>query len=335
MNKMDFQSPTGGKALASKKPRLGSAANDNPNENAAYSAPSSPSAVQSNVENAYNDDEKATTSEEVEGDAEKQSESWDEIVLQMRQSSADTTDLENYLKGSTQRREALKRLELEFNQFQKGLENNLENYALQEVVQKYEQICASNDKQEAKIRKYFIQNHAKRTKLYAILQKCDHGWKQCSETLFHQINGQHASENDPTLLPPEEEDEGAHIGDMLEETPEQEPNWELLKEYEPSRVDIECFLAGRHRLQLAQERFCQAYEEVQQNLLSINEEVTKILVTSIDSLDVPIDQMENQLQCMLADNFLRRQNMEKKIQEAAQKQQGLFQTLMCRVSMKN
>ncbi len=256
---------------------------------------------------------------------------FEEIATQMRQSSVDTKDLETYEKGSTMHREAVKRLALEFSQFEKGLENNVENYALEEVARKYDQICGDNDKQEHKIRTCFMQNHAKRMKLHAILQTCDLGWKQCSEMMFHRINGQVAEElaTDPLLL-----EEECKKTDPDVDTA-QEPDWDALKEYEPSRVDIECFLAGRQRLQLAQERFCQAYEEVQRSLISINDEVTKVLVTSIDSLDVPMNQMENQLQYLLADNFVRRQTMEKKIQEAAQMQQGMFQTLMCRVSMKD
>lgn len=345
----------GGEDLATKKPRIGDAVSpaavDDMGEHFSFGSPrteKSSSVVQPQPElhdreeesvPSYKKDGEATGSEGVEGDNPPSAEQdFEEISAQMRQSSVDTKDLENYEKGSTMRREAVKRLALEFSQFEKGLENNLENYALQEVVHKYDQICGDNDKQEEKIRKSFEQNHAKRTKLHEILQSCDQGWKRCAEEIFHRINDQvrvHAEAGGPPMHTPEKECGNDHIEKESEEGPVQEPDWNALKKYEPSRTDIECFLAGRHRLQLAQERFCQAYEEVQRSLISINDEVTKILVTSIDSLDVPMNQLETQLQYLLADNFVRRQNMEKKIQEAAKMQQGMFQTLMCKVSMKD
>jgi hypothetical protein len=322
MTEIDIYSETGGEDSARKKLRVDNAV--------------SPAAADDDDDDMHlkgNGGEPTVSQQAVEGDPPSVESDFEEISTQMRQSSVDTKDLETYEKGSTMRREAVKRLALEFSQFEKDLENNMENYALQEVARKYDQICGDNDKREQKIRSCFVQNHAKRMKLHAILQNCDQGWKQCSEMMFYRINGQVAadSETDPVLHASEKE----YTENGPDEAAAQEPDWEALKEYEPSRVDIECFLAGRHRLQFAQERFCQAYEEVQRSLISINDEIIKTLVTCIDSLDVPMNQMENQLQYLLADNFVRRQTMEKKIQEAAHMQQGMFQTLMCRVSMKD
>lgn len=359
MTKFKIYTETGGEDHATKKPRLDDEISPTAvNETGAHFAFGSPSdetptkdmPSQSEFchgpEKSVTSDKNAVESsvpekgEEVEDDNPPSAEQdFEGISAQMRQSAAaDTKDLEIYEKGSTMRREAMKRLALEFSQFEKGLENNLENYALQEVVQKYDQICVSNDAQEEKIRTCFLQNHSRRTKLLATLQSCDQGWKQCSENMFHRING-HVPEadsgTDSQQHTPEKECGNAQNDKENEDGSVQEPDWQALKAYEPSQTDIECFLAGRHLLQLAQERFCQAYEEVQRDLISINDEATKILVASIDSLDVPMNRMENQLQYLLADNFVRRQGMEKKIQEAAQMQQGMFQTLMSRIAMKD
>ena len=353
MTKFENYAVTGGEDQATKKPRIDNdvspAAVNDTGEHFAFGSPSAETSFSEDQlqsercdrpeESVPNDKSAAELNvpEDVEEDNHPPAEpDFEEISEQMRKSSTDIKDLESYEKGSTMRRDAMKRLALEFSQFEKGLESNLENYALQEVVHKYDQICGSNDKQEETIRSCFIQNHVKRTKLHTILQNCDHGWKQCLENMFHRINGHvpvEDSEAGPLLHATENEGVDDHNG--KEEDVVQEPDWEALKLYEPARSNIECFLEGRHRLQLAQERFCQAYEEIQRSLISINDEATKILVTSIDSLDVPMNQMENQLQYLLADNFVRRQTMEKKIKEAAQMQQGMFQTLMSRVAMKD
>jgi hypothetical protein len=280
--------------------------------------------------------------------ADAEQEEWEDVAREIVQAGDDAPSsysfqhLDSFQKGVERNQAAMQRLELVFEQVDKGLEDNLTNQLLGCVAQMHSHIFAEMEAAEKDIQQHFVSNQECRTRMLQCLDHCNATWQSNSERLFRSIQGEttNTTEDSPdsSKMPPPmrkdgegrltkercDSDQGA--GDEMTE-----PNWDELMEHEPSSRSIEAFLQGRERWQAAQERFSAALDQIHAGLKELQGNVLQVVVEAIEIMNEKNEEQQIDIRSKLGSNFKRRQFLESAIAKAAQHQHGMFANLYARV----
>lgn len=241
--------------------------------------------------------------------------------------------LQAFQAGTERYQKALQRLEVVFGQFQTGLEVTLTEKVLKPAVQLHGEAFEDLDAMEKHITDRFVANHACRARLLqGMANYHDTMQNQYDQVVCRILNQDYSSVEEPshpndkillqdeTIEHPRNDD-----GELVE------PNWVELKEYEPSRANVETFLAARDRWNAAQDRFGAALDQLDADLKELRARLLQILVEAIDILNEELMEQQMEIRSLFADNFERRQYLENAIVKAAEHHQSMFAGLFSQV----
>jgi len=112
----------------------------------------------------------------------------------------------------------------------------------------------------------------------------------------------------------------------------EDPDWEALAQYEPSRKNIEAFLEARDRATVAEDRFTSELDDVHEGFKMFKEQILQTVIDAFTKINEKLDDEEAEIQWRIMDNFERRQQFMKDIHEHSTRAQGIFSSLLARVA---
>ena len=273
---------------------------------------------------------------------------WDSVVQEIRQTS-DGADLhqskehlESFLSGVERRQAALQRMQNVFEVVvQQGLlqEHLGSPHVFGKAAAIFDQLSDRMEADSANIQFLFQQNYQRRKIMSRKLDDCHSQWQAHYEQLVHRAAA--PDDDRATALPPHNDTSGALTDDDTTASTSgvNDPDsWsELMADAaaSPTRTTttnnlLQAFLQGCDRWQAAQTRFETQMDEIHAQLQQLLEQnVAQEIVEAVHVINDPTTQEE--IRNRLGENFKRRAYLEDAIEEAAQKQQGMFAKLMARV----
>jgi len=274
---------------------------------------------------------------------------WERICQEIRASDPDSLSYKNlkeFEKYETINSAACDKLHLVYDQVEACLTKLFNDDFGKALSKVHEELFSHADALESSIATTMGENHEKRTQLINQLEIMNKKWNhKCNATYLRIIGDEEAAQEKLEDVPMNETGENGSdtppdnkepLKDANQETKKQEdeesapyedPNWDELRGHSPEKVDA--FLKARDRWQNAHLVFTQVLDEVHSNL----ERVQAQMLASVQEAYrmMSNEDMEADLQEIMAANFKRREALEKMITDAAKQHQKYFSSLYTRV----
>ena len=224
-------------------------------------------------------------------------------------------------------------------EFQSALDAIMERIFTQVTAPIYQAQRDRMDALEADIIQSMKQNHNRRTMLVQALENHNQKWQSSYSKLMGKIlqvpveqeaatqgelesNGQ--DNKDPSDKDPADSND--------KESEDLDPDWEELAQYEPTQENIRRFLEERERFRAADEHFRATLDDIYANLKMTFEKMVNVSAEVHESVAETMDEKQVDIQQHMVSNLQRRQDLQKALEEKAKQAQGIFASLMARVT---
>ena len=181
---------------------------------------------------------------------------------------------------------------------------------------------------------HFTESHAIRKKTLKKLEEYNENWKARHANFMGRL-----FPDSTQALEPRSDGGGGHLelsgtkGADQNDEATSEFNWEEIVRFDPScKPKIERFLSSRDTWDAAEEKFISAVDEIQENIQNRHQSILQIIEHAYDQIYDDTIGLQEDIQYRMIDNFHRREGLETHLQEAAEKQQSLFQRLIAKVT---
>lgn len=205
------------------------------------------------------------------------------------------------------------------------------------VLPLFQAMQARLEHQEEELVQTLLQNHHNRQEMVEHLQQSRHIYHHKFEVCMANILKQPLPTESPKGAILEnhddckDQDTNQDGTDSKEDSQDEENiDWTVLAEFSPESV--EAFLQGREKWHEAHNRLVQTLETVEQALQDDMQKLLTLMQQAHDIVEEPLDSLQEDVQMHLHHNVLARQEMQVALQESAQQAQGIFASLMARVS---
>lgn len=110
-----------------------------------------------------------------------------------------------------------------------------------------------------------------------------------------------------------------------------EPNWNAISEFPPSRENVKCFLAAREKLRVADEGLLHAMDVIYAGLKADSDAMAQIVLDCFDHLENNMTTLEQDIQFHLMTNYQRREAFQDRLEETSKQAQDLIKNLLSRL----
>jgi hypothetical protein len=108
----------------------------------------------------------------------------------------------------------------------------------------------------------------------------------------------------------------------------EEPDWDVLAEYEPSRQGVVSFLDARDKLSIQMDHVEQTLVDIHTGLVKGMNELVQVTLNKCDSLEEDCVGLEDKIESKIIANYERRQQFRARVQQVAQRLQGIFSNFL-------
>lgn len=268
--------------------------------------------------------------------------------------------LQIFFDGMKDRSEAHSSFVSVYEQTEKSFDDIIQR-ALGVAVPIYEQTSSMVREMEQDLIACYSRNHHQREKLVQSLELYDNKWQDTFNSLMRRVidksmvavsddmsqmdnaideTNTKVNLSDDTNSKVTENKASAQIDSTCVANTEDnddadgdEPDWDMLVQFEPSRESIQIFLDYRDRWNVACGNFSIALDEIHDQFKSSTSEILRTVGTVYDRImNEELEERQRDIQYNLTNNYRRRKFLETALDEAARQQQGIFMKLMARVS---